>query len=65
MKRIARKSSMTWHTDLSDARAEMSGLVISRHLDQDDQAQVGKDQELKVLREMNAFTRFWPDFSDS
>jgi hypothetical protein len=31
----------------------MSGLVISNRLDQDEPAHLGKNQEMKLLKEMN------------
>jgi hypothetical protein len=36
----------------------MSGLAISSHLGQDEPAQLGKDQEMKVLKEMNELQGF-------
>jgi hypothetical protein len=39
----------------------MSGLLFSNHLDQDEPAQVGKDQEIKALSEMNELQQFEND----
>jgi len=41
--------------------AAMSGLFCFHRLDQDELAQVGKDQEIKALSEMNEMQQFEND----